>query len=467
MLTVGSLALLYFAWKCLSKNNLIEVYKLFFSLTIIVELLIERGYFIQLGSIQIAYRTVCELVLFILSVILCTKNKAKKYIFSTTSILFIIVLIGIILLIVFPTKATGATMEISWDDILMNKAPKQNIIFNTGMYTELMQLMFYLVIIITAVSLFCKDDYIYILEKVVLYSKPIMYINCLEILTKYIFHSNIYTSILNMILGNSYATTSQLEYRGNGFVLSGFNKEASHYAYSLLILFLLAFCYYICLEKKIDLKYIIIVAINFLLTMSFSTIYFGACAILFVLIYYWQRRGYSTIKLSVFISIFVIGIYALFYFLPAISGAIGSTGFFGRRVSSVLEELSLLSNGKWLRATTALEWSNRVRLGSTYETFKLIVYRPLLGLGFSAASAHSSFAMLLSGVGIIGTFSYLKVIFGWENKIIKFNKSIYISFIFIFIFSLLLNSLGLRPFYEVWNILLAFSFAFLASKGRK
>ena len=58
MLTVGSLALLYFAWKCLSKNNLIEVYKLFFSLTIIVELLIERGYFIQLGSIQIAYRYV-------------------------------------------------------------------------------------------------------------------------------------------------------------------------------------------------------------------------------------------------------------------------------------------------------------------------------------------------------------------------------------------------------------------------
>lgn len=466
MLNIGSFILLFLIFNSINKKTFTNAYKSLFVLTIVIELLIERGYFVQIGSVQIAYRTICELILGVISLVFLYKHKMKKSIFFSAGIVFIIVVIGLLLLHVFPSGAQGATMQVSWDEILVSRIGKEPIVLNSGMYTEIIQLLLYLLIIVSAVSILNKDDFLDILQGVISYSKLLIVFNCIEIITKYLFHSNIYTDILNYVLGSSYATLTTLVYRGNGFVVSGFTKEASHFAFSLLVLFILSFIYfYKCRNQKYDLLYFGAIVLNFFSTMSFSTIYFGACAILFITVYFWEKRGYSIVKLYLFIIGACLGLYILLSFLPVIAHFIGDTGFWGRRINSVVEELSLLNNGKWLTAATALEWSNRVRIGSTYETIKLMAYRPVFGLGFAATSAHSSLAMLLSGTGVIGSYFYLSLIFKWPYRYFKLNTGLYANFIVIFLFSLLLNSLGLRPFYEVWNILLAYSFAILSSKG--
>lgn len=470
MITIGSLILLICIGKICNQKNLYSIYRSLFALTIIVELLIERGFFIQIGSIQIAYRTICEILLCVISIILIVRSGGgvKRKISILTMLFVLVVVVGLIMLCIFPTGAVGATMEVSWDEILVSKIPKQKIVFGSGMYTEIIQLFLYVVIIVTAVSKLSKNDFMIILEKVIKCSKYLLCLNCIEIFTKYIFHSNVYIDILNKLLGVSYSTVNTLDQRGRGFVLSGGTKEASHFAFSLFILFILVFAYYTKnKQKSYDYMFFSIIFLNFILTMSFSTVYYGLCALLTIWAYCFEKKGYSQIKFISFFILFILGISFAIYYLPLISTLIGNNGFWGRRISSVLEEISLLNNEMWLKASTALEWSNRVRLGSTYETFKLIKYRPLFGLGFSAVSAHSSLAMLFSGVGIIGTILCVEVIFSWCKRIINLNMELYYTFIFIFLFSLILNSLSLRPFYEMWNILLGYSFALLSSRGEK
>lgn len=472
MINIGTLLLLIIMFHILLRNkNLKDIYINIFCLTGVVELAIERGYFLQIGNQQIAYRTFCEFVLFAISFFMLLKFKIKRAYCRNILLTLCGLIIGWILLLIFPSNATGATFEVSWDSILAYRLNRVPIRFNSGMILEIIQIFMFFVILLNASQSFKIEDWKRALSKLSNWMFYVVFFTSFEVINNYLLKSNIYFTIVDGLLGSSIATVADLYSRGNGYVLCGLTKEASHYAFCLSVILILLTVNYLYNDcnlkfKKRFLLCGLIILIELLLSMSFSTIYYVSCLILLLFCIRYEKKGHSSIKLILVIVMSLVALIFIVAKIDDIAALFGMDSFWGRRLYSVSEELQLISSSEWLTAVTALEWSNRVRLGSTFETIKLVFYRPLFGLGLSSATAHSSFAMLLAGAGFIGTFLYLKSMFGWVRKVVEsYNKSLFITCVLVYLTMTLLNSLSLRPFYESWSILLAFSFGLLSEKG--
>lgn len=471
MVTIGTIILMVILYYLLVVNkNVKQLYVKLITLTVIVELLIERGYFLQIGDQQIAYRTVVEFILCLISIILVLTRRIniRRANFKRFSFFLLCLLIGWFSLTIFPSKATGGTMEVSWDIILTTSVGRQEIVFNNSMWLEIIQILMYLVIALVSTSYLNVDDWKESLEYFVKYSRGILCFCSIEIITKYLLKSSIFTTLIDSIVGVSKATVLGLSQRGNGYILCGLTKEASHYVFVLFILFLIYFCLYTAKKdnvgKKVKRQYKLsfgLILLNFICSMSFSGIYFGICAVLFIWCIYFEKRGNSSIKLLLTAFLTLCFLVLLVGIFPIIASKLDVNSFWGRRLLSISEEIQLLKDGGWLKASTALEWSTRVRLGSTYETLLLLKYRPLFGLGFASVSAHSSFLMLLTGCGAVGFVAYCKM--AYHDIYVK-NKSLYYSLVIIFLLSTVLNSLALRPFYECWSILLIVCFKMICKE---
>lgn len=444
------------------------MYISFLTLTCVIELLVERGYFIQIGQQQIAYRTICETVTFLLSLCLLRRcGRINRKLFNTFGVCFITLFAGWLLLIIFPTNATGGTLEISWDNILMNQLSRPLIRFNGQMIIEIIQIIMFLVILITSVTNLSKEDFKTLLNKICKYSFAIICIGLIEVVTVYVLNSGIFYTIVDAVLGKSIATVLDIRARAGGYAMCGLTKESSHYVFSLGILLIMFFsCNNLNAEnthvRKRNMMAIVIIAFISAVSFSFSAVYIYACLFLLFLAINYEKKGHSSIRLLIIIAVAVLILCLILNNLTSIANILGLNSFLGRRFASVVEELDLIFNSSWLYANTALEWSNRVRLGSTYETLKLILYRPILGLGLSACAAHSSLAMLISGSGILGSFMYLKNMFGWVADKIKYNKNLFLTCIIIYLSLNLFNSLGLRPFYETWTIVIGYCYGVLS-----
>lgn len=472
MVNVGTFILIaIFLWAITNGKSYKNIYINLFCITIIIELVVERGYFLLIGSQQLAYRTICEAVLFVVSIIMLIHKKIKIKLGLMNSFVLVLMalLIGWFSLALFPSEATGATMDVAWDQILVEGYARQRITFTNGMTIEIIQCIMFIGVALCAYAIFDRNDWIIILKRVNRVIGILLYVFVFEVITKYIFKSVIFHTISDAILGASVSTYSRLYTRGAGYMLMGFTKEGSHFTFSIAITFLLMYTEYRVSGKKKITKSnkisFIIIGIIMLLSMSFMSLYVMGCIVLLLLGIRFERKGGSQIKFWLLATATGAILVLLMYILPTIAEKLSIQSFWGRRFFSVLEELSNISKGTWLTASTALEWSNRVRLGSTYETIKLVIYRPLFGLGFAATSAHSSFAMLFSGMGIVGTYLYIKFLC-YSARIDKnsYNKQIYDTCVVVYLLMNLLNSLSLRPFYETWVLLLFLSFRFIAEK---
>ncbi len=466
------LLLLFLLWQIVRGRKAKRIYINLFSITSFVELMIERGYFIQIGSQQIAYRTICEAILFIASFAIMFQNKIiiKKELAKNIATVLLLLIIGWALLILYPSKATGANMDVSWDEILVGGFSRQPIVFTKGMIVEIIQILIFLIVLLVAYSTISKEEWMIILSKVTRWSQLVVIVGILELLINLLTKRPVYYTIVDAIFGKSSATVSNLRIRGNLSTLCGLTKESSHYVFALSIFLIINMASYSsgCYRRKKD--YYIFQAMTIILivfSMSFSSIYFLSAFTLLVFLLYEEKKGHASTKLIAISISSLIALIILLNNLLVVANKLGKSSFLGRRVYSIVEELGNISSNKWLYVTTALEWSNRVRLGSTYETFKLIRYRPILGLGFASVSAHSSMAMLLVGMGLLGTFFYFKMIL-FARKVIFFshNSVIFVTCFIVYLLMNIFNSLGLRPFYETWLLLLMMSFLILASDDK-
>lgn len=470
-MTIGTvlltLTLLILTFK---KLNIRVVFKKILICAMVIQLMVERGYFLKIGSFQLTYGNFCTIYIFFISLIFLYSGKVvvKKNQVLAWITTFIILLLGWFFLIFNPTNAVGGNFDIDWDQILVNNAPLQNIVFTKSMITIIIQVLFFLCISFTAYAKFKKSEWLEIYGSVLKISNSIFVLNMIELVTKYIFHSNIYTNVIDKVLGITRATSTELILRGNGFGLSGLTKEPSHYAFVLIVLLLLNFAdlyrnHSQKYNKRIKLISLLII-VELCLMMSFSALYFGACLLLIMgckLLY--DKANVRVAIFFVIISIIIVVMVIATSNLMA--NSLNETSFWGRRLLSLQQEKSLVFNHEWLSTTApnALEWSNRVRLGSTYETLILLKYRPLIGLGFASVTAHSSLAMLLSGCGIIGLLAYLNTLFWIRNcNIFNYNKVFYFLLIFLYCLLNLFNSLAFSPFMDCWVMLVALAFLILS-----
>ncbi len=471
MISIGSvflvLLLVYQVYKGRTKKN---IYKRLLITTITIEVVIERGYFLQLGTQQIAYRTICELLMAFLSLCyLITGHIKIRSSLTNRAILFLAcVAIGLISLVILPSSATGGNFDVSWEQILTEGYSRQAIRFTSSMIMEIIQLLLFIIILVFAYIYLEPKDWLYILHKTARVFSAVIYLYIIEIISKYVLKSAAFNEISDFFLGKSVSTYSSLISRGFGYMLMGFTKEGSHFMFYLAVMFIVIFADYRISnrnkDKRIFRTICCIISLLFILSMSFTAVYMVACLALLIWGTRVERKGSSLIRFWIIIGVSFFGLLVLVYMLPTIAERLGMGSFLGRRLYSVIEEINTISSGQWLTSSTALEWSNRVRIGSTYETLKLLTNRPIFGLGFASVTAHSSLAMLISGLGIVGTTAYFRFILYINKKpICNYSRSIYTTCMIAYLLMNLFNSQSFRPFSEAWMILLLICFQVIAT----
>lgn len=453
-------------YNIVNSANLKEFYMKLLMITLINECFIQIGYFIKIGTSEVSYRTVCELLLLCTSILLICKVKIKRSNFNVSLIFLAICVFGILRIIIQPSNILAANINVSWDDYLSSGIQFENIHFVPYVFLEFFSMFIFIISILTVYSVYTYKELNNFLNSFFKWSKGMLIIGCVEAIIKYIFNSNLYNYVCNFIFGISSSTNAEISSRGTGVILQGLTKEGSHYIYVLFIIIIVLFTEYKNKKSTANKVWLFVAILLSVLAMSFSVLLFGA-GIIMIGYFYWIRRSNNIqIKnLKKFILVIIIVIGVLFGVLSATSFinelSISTNDFWSRRIVSLFEELQLIFSGEWKFATTALEWSNRSRLLSVFETMKLIIYRPLFGFGIGSVTSHGSSSMLLAGVGIIGTFYWFKVVFysqitGISSKYLR--KSGYLEAIVIWFIINMLNSMGLRPFYEVSTLVLVLVF---------
>ncbi|MGG7198604.1 hypothetical protein ACQPUI_18045 [Clostridium butyricum] len=440
-------------------------------LTASIELFVELGYLLKISSITISYRTICELLLSINCIYIFLRNllasKIKRNIFKKFSILNITIIIGILLLLIIPPSLYTGNINVSWDEMLTGGMQFEKIHYTNFVLNEFIQMFMFLISSLTMFCLFEKEDYKELIIKFTNCIKIMLIIGLLEVIIKDVFKCNLYNEFCNFFFGISEASITKLTQRGNGmYSLQGFTKEPSHYAYAILISMIVLFARNITTNK--DKKWILLSISLSLLMMAFSTVLFLSCFMVLLLIYWLYKsngKHVKTIKMFFLLFIGISIIFFVFINLSRIFDGLSTSSFFERRIKSLIEEIQLVVSGNWIYSNNSLEWSNRVRILSVFETLKLIIYRPIFGLGIASITCHGSTAMLLSSIGILGTYLWISFTF-FSSSIIKniTNKKYYILAISVWMLTNMLNSLGLRPFYEFSTIMLMISFVFLFEK---
>lgn len=453
-------------YNAFNSAKLKDFYLKLLMITLINESFIQIGYFIKIGTAEVSYRTLCELLLLCTSILLICKTKINRFNFNFSFIFLSICIFGILHIIIQPSNILASNINISWDDYLSSGAQFERIHIVPYVFLEFFSMFIFVIVIMTIYSVYTYDELSDFLVGFCKWSKIMLFIGCIEVIIKYIFNSNLYNYFCNFIFGVSSSTVTEINSRGTGIMLQGLTKEGSHYIYVLFIIILVIFAEY---KRKKDIKniyWLFIAGAIGILSMSFSLLLF-VIGILLIGYFYWIRQSNNIqikfVKKLLLITSIIIGIFLMIVIGSSLISklSVSSDNFWSRRIVSLFEELNLIYSGDWKYNTTPLEWSNRSRLLSVFETLKLVIYRPLFGFGTGAVTSHGSSSMLLAGVGILGTLCWFKVIFygrisGFNNKCLY--KSGYLEVVSIWFMVNMLNSMALRPFYELSTFILVLVF---------
>ena len=127
------------------------------------------------------------------------------------------------------------------------------------------------------------------------------------------------------------------------------------------------------------------------------------------------------------------------------------------------------SNMWMMPGVDSLDWSNRVRLLSIYQTILAFLHRPLFGYGVGAVCCHGATAMMLAGCGIVGVYYWAKFYFFSRTIQTKFhpNKKGYLISILVFLFVTVFYSNGVKAFYELSAIMLVICFSVIFTQRKK
>lgn len=464
MINPFSPVLLLLVILCFFTKSIKQVFINLLLLTTFVQLFIEVGFFIKIGESDINYRTVCEFLLFFFSLFLLFRKgriQISPY-FKVGGLLFIGIVLGMILLFIFPSGVQIASIDASWDEILFDGASLSNPDISGFVLQQTFQFVIAIVVLFACFNNFDLNDYLILLKRFSFLVKIFLSLAFFEFILKYLFGFDGYGKILIGIFGLAESTIVMARQRGFGLELQGLTKEASHFAYALFVSILILFTDKFVSKSK-NYFWIFLGSVLLFFSMSFSALLFGIAILTVLLFARWNNVSEKS-KFREQILLVTFAAIIVFFLVQGIA-TLGTEGFFSRRILSLVEEFSVLSNDSWQSESAALEWSNRVRLLSVFMSIKAFLHRPLFGFGLGSITCHGSTVMMLSGVGLIGLFLWIKFFFSFvRNKFSLVNKTYFRISVAVFLLVNVLNSLALRPFYEFHTFILAISFAVMFKK---
>lgn len=282
-----------------------------------------------------------------------------------------------------------------------------------------------------------EEDWIYIINKIIKWSKYVICYGIFEFVMVYIFRFyNLYSALLLPIFGIKESTYIFSMERGSGHQLQGLFTEPSSYStglFFIVLLFLMQLKY--CKEgknpKKANLRniwiWIGICMVLMVLSMAFTAIlYLCFLAIIFVLFCYKNMPKMRSIIISsigMITGLCIIGGYIL----------LNSNTYYGERLRYALiifkETLNNNDFGNlyFYLSGVVNDGSSISRLGSSIGILKMeFVQNIWCGLGIGVGNSHSLASNMLTDLGIFGTFLWGKLVIGGY----KAKKNIYFYVVF-------------------------------------
>lgn len=405
--------LIYIVYLFVHYKRISDIYIRLLSATIFVEIFINIGYFVKIGSYEFMYSEVLIIILGMLSAFILLKYPVKIKPLYKGGILIFASLISTILLVINPFDYSVIKNRAVWVYSFLNISANPE--FTSQTIAFQIRIILYVIIALATTRIIDKNNINRLVNSFQKYGKVVLLIGIFEFISKNIFKSNILYSVLAFIFGEGSSTLNKLLLRNNIYTIQALNREPNHFTSALFWLGI-TFIYTNKYNKK-NKYYLLAIMALMLISGSLASVIFSAALIA---IYSIKTRK----KLSVVLLSF-IGVTILVQFIDL-------TYYFNRIVSIQY----LFEAG----GNIDLSSSEHIRIGGIIENLKILQYRPLFGIGLGTIYTHAALPTILSNLGLLGTLAWFDFNFNGITNTRISTQTISLITVFVVVFILNLNS---------------------------
>lgn len=393
MKPAGILMILYLVFLVARyRRSISKMYVHILGLTIAVEVFVNSGYFMLIGSNEVIYSDVLIGILTILTLFLAR----IRTIHLVDAAVFLSVIMSSLWLLLFPYRSNN-------DVILFQSVIKQNdinslIVFNPS--TILRIIRFFLFII-------CGAGMVNIGRKVKIDRVPVQYILSFsyalfgflvfEIISKTFFGSMISYRFIQVFFGEGISTLDFLLARGGFSTIQGFTREPSHLALGLFASSMLIYLSNQATKRK--KAHLFLSATFCLISASFAGLLFSMILLLLLIK---VSKPTSTI-----LALTGVGLLLVLIFMN--NPKIQYLEYISSRFTNLF---STFSGSKGLNFST----SDQTRVMGIVQAFFFSTTRPLFGIGLGTFDTHAAIPSLLCNIGFIGVITWLLFVMGVAGK---------------------------------------------------
>lgn len=427
----GLLIFGYSLFICFTSKDLKKIFIEFFTIAIFLYLNISIGYVVKFGEQTIAGYFFAMLLSAIVAVPFLKKMEFKR--FNIVAIFTLSVIISAVLILFIDYRVVDSG---GWDIFLFGVNNTTICKLDGWHIKEITKIFLFIVIVEVVHKMLNEADWVYIINKVLKWTKVVLCYGIFEFILVYVFNfTNLYNTLLRPIFGVKDSTYVSALIRGEGFQLQGLRTEPSAYTTGLFLIVLL-FLVQNVLDKdgktskryRTNWMWISICLGLMLVCMSFSSIlYLAVLAILLFLHIYKAKPNYRAAILFL-VGFFVAFGVAVFVWL------INSGTYYGERLRSAVYVLNITLtetdfNNLWFHVVDKTNDGSIVsRLGSAVGILKLeFLQNPLLGLGVGTGNAYAIIPNMLTDLGLLGIVAWFKQVTD------KTKRNIYVVIVYMVI----------------------------------
>lgn len=367
-----------------------DLFGFLFTVLVFLELFVNVGYFLKVGNYEFLYDEFVLVLLLIVSMVAILKNMNNIRLRITMLIFVASILITEIFLAFNPIE----------DTIFRNG---EYIVPTFSMYSVLVtsKVLIMLTISIVALKYIDKTKIDILFDRLLKYVSFMYGIILIEWITKNIFKSNIFHTVINYIFGRGQYTVDFLLERGSGYSLQGLQREPAGLSFGLFM-FLIILIFSNAENKKKN-RYFIIGIIFLVLSGSLS----GAGYALALVVCYMINSKRKIKPVFYVLSLAVVFILVV------------PKDLLTYYTSRIINSINILGLSNQITEYT----SEHVRLFSIQETLRTVfIKRPLFGAGLGIPYSYSATVMLISSIGVIGGLAWFSDYFLSIGKIKSLKK---------------------------------------------
>lgn len=400
--------ILFFLYNITRKASINNKYITQTAFTVFIYIFVNRGYFIESDALNVDNWQGALLLEFFMILLIHKGVRVSKRLLEYLAAL----MTSTALLIIIPAshaRTVGAAG--AYEQFMSGQYSYMVPTFSKLTVFFLVLAIIHAYVIEQIAKKFNYNDYGMLFSKLSNYIHLLAFVGLIELVVKNIFHSNLYNSVMVFVFGEGTSTYNSLVLRGSGFMLTGFNRECSHFAYAMVIGIVILFTNYIRCKKKNELVWILICAILISFSGAFTIIpafgFLGCLWIIYLL--YKDRKAARKFIKGVCIVALVLLLGAI---LSTDISRISSEGYIVSRLNEALNTIGIIftSSDSYYSLLPMIS-SSTTRIYSIIDTFKQFFYRPIFGLGIATTYCHGPSISTLVEIGVVGFYCMLNVYF--------------------------------------------------------